>query len=80
MNRKMGKLQKGLLAARICLWITALIATVYWIYYSIKLHHDGLYDPAEYSTALRPVLYTCLIISIAAVALSFVLYRIGKKR
>ncbi len=75
----MGTRHKGLLAVRICLWIVAFATTVYWIYYSIKLHREGIFDPAEYSTALRPVLYTCLIISIAAVALSFVLYRIDKK-
>ena len=75
-----GKFQKGLLIGRICLWIIALTATIYWIYYSVKLHNDGIFDPAEYSTALRPVLYTCLIISLAAVALSFALYRIGKKK
>lgn len=77
--KKMEIRHKGLLATRICLWIIAFATTAYWIYYSIKLHHEGVFDPAEYSTALRPVLYTCLIIAVAAVAISFVLYRIDKK-
>ncbi len=59
---------------RVCLWIVALVATIYWINYSIQLHRAGIFDPAEYSTAMRPVLYTCLIISILAVCISFALH------
>ncbi|MBQ3798294.1 MAG: hypothetical protein II842_18790 [Butyrivibrio sp.] len=69
----------GFLICRICLWIVALTATIYWIYYSIKLHNDGIFDPSEYSTLLRPVLYTCLIISILAICISFALRAISKR-
>ena len=71
---------KGLFIARVCLWITALVSTVYWIYYSVKLHNAGIFDPAEFATRFRPVFYTCLVISILAVALSFVLHAISKKQ
>ena len=72
-----------LFAIRVILWITALAATVVWMYYSVKLHIDGIYDVHEYATILRPVLYTCLAISFAAIAISFGLHmltvRIRKK-
>ena len=70
---------KVLFGIRIFLWITAAVSSGYWIYYSIKLHRDGIFDPAEYATALRPVLYTCLAIAIAAVCVSFALHHISKK-
>ena len=59
---------------RLFLWIVALGSTIYWIRYSIRLHELGIFDPHEYATALRPVLYICLIISVAAVGVCFVLY------
>ena len=71
---------KVLFAARVCLWITALVSTVYWIYYSVKLHNAGIFDPAEFATRFRPVFYTCLVISILAVILSFILHAISKKQ
>ena len=64
---------------RIFLWFVAAVSTVIWIYYSWELHHDGIFDPSEYATRLRPVLYTCLIISIAAVCTSFALYALTKR-
>ena len=64
---------------RVCLWITALVSTGYWIWYSAKLHRDGIFDPYEYSTLLRPVLYTCVGITVAAVAVSFALYALTKR-
>ena len=63
-----------LFLCRLFLWIVALGSTVYWVRYSVQLHENGIFDPHEYATALRPVLYTCLIISVAAVCISFVLY------
>ncbi|WP_029232893.1 hypothetical protein [Butyrivibrio sp. VCB2006] len=68
-----------LLVCRIVLWIIAAVSTGYWIYFSIKLHRDGIFDPAEYSTALRPVLYTCLVIAVIAICISFVLHHLSKK-
>ena len=68
-----------LFAARVCLWIIALVSTVYWIYYSAQLHSQGIFAPEEYAPLFRPVFYTCLAISIAAVCISFVLHAISKK-
>ncbi|MBE5844392.1 MAG: hypothetical protein E7302_09455 [Butyrivibrio sp.] len=70
---------KGLFVVRICLWIVALGSTIYWINYSRVLHSQGIYAPEEYSPLFRPVFYTCLIITIAAICLSFFLHSVGKK-
>ncbi len=72
--------KKTLFIIRICLWIIALASTIYWNYYSIMLHRNGIYDPAEYATLMRPVLYTCLIISIVAIVISFILFAISKRK
>ena len=79
MREKMKKSVLALFITRVCLWIVALASTIYWIYYSIKLHREGIFVPEEYSPRLRPVLYTCLIISVAAVCISFVLRAISVK-
>ncbi len=68
-----------LLVIRIILWIIALASTVYWMYYSVKLHREGSFDPAEYSTILRPILYTCLIIAVVAICISFALHALAVK-
>ncbi|MCR5092852.1 MAG: hypothetical protein K6B72_02660 [Lachnospiraceae bacterium] len=70
---------KLLFVIRVCLWIVALAATVYWIWYSIKLHLDGIFDYHTYADLLRPILYPCLIISVAAICLSFALYALSRK-
>nr|WP_297704937.1 hypothetical protein [uncultured Butyrivibrio sp.] len=72
--------KKTLFIIRICLWVIALAATVYWNYYSIMLHRNGIYDPAEYATLMRPVLYICLAISVVAIIISFILHHISKKK
>lgn len=79
LDNKTNSKIKALLVARVCLWITAAVSTGYWVYYSIKLHRDGIFDPTEYATALRPVLYTCLVIAITAVCISFALHFWSKK-
>ncbi|MBR5420477.1 MAG: hypothetical protein IK115_04945 [Lachnospiraceae bacterium] len=68
-----------LFGIRVCLWIVAFVSTAYWMYYSGKLHREEIFDPYEYATLFRPVFYTCLIISLSAVILSFVLYALGRK-
>ena len=68
-----------LFVTRICLWIVALAATVYWIWYSIKLHIEGIFDYHTYAALLRPVLYPCLMVSVAAVCISFALYAVSRK-
>lgn len=71
---------KILFIARICMWITAVISTVYWIGYSAKLTYvDEIYLPEEYAPLLRPVLYPCLIITFVAICISFALYGQSKK-
>lgn len=73
MKRENSKKVLAIFVVRVCLWIVALVSTIYWIWYSVKLHNDGIFAPEEYSPLLRPVLYTCLVISIAAVCISFAL-------
>ncbi len=68
---------KVLFIIRICLLIVALTATIWWMYYSVKLHIDGIYDVHEYATILRPVLYVCVAISVAAIAVSFALHMLS---
>ena len=68
-----------LLVIRILLWATALVSTIYWIYYSFDLYRQGYIIPEEYSPRLRPVVYTCVLIAVAAIALSFLLHAIGKR-
>ena len=63
-----------MLAARILLWLIALTSTIYWISYSFELYKQEIFDPHDYATLLRPVLYVCLGIAFAAVCLSFVLH------
>ena len=70
---------RALFIIRICLWIVAFVSTVYWIWYSIKLHVDGIFDYHTYASLLRPILYPCLIISVAAICLSFALYALSRK-
>ena len=68
---------KALFIIRVCLWIVGLIPTIYWIYYSFKLTSDGIFDPFEYADYLRPVLYPCLVITFAALCISFALHAIS---
>ncbi len=70
---------KALFIVRICLWVVALISTVYWIWYSVKLHTDGIYDPYEYALLFRPVFYPCLAVSVLAICISFALYAVSRK-
>ena len=65
---------KLLFITRVCLCATALVSTMYWLYYSVKLHMDEIFDPYEYSSLLRPVLYTGLIIAVTAICVSFALH------
>ena len=69
---------KILFILRVFLWIVAFISTVFWICYSFKLHLDGVFDYHTYAAMLRPILYPCLIISVAAICISFALYAVSK--
>lgn len=74
-----NKLIKIIFGIRIILWITALIPTVYWIWYSIDLHNHGIFDPAEFGKYFRPVFYECLIIAVIAVCAAFALHAFSVK-
>lgn len=63
-----------LFVIRVCLWIVALVSTIYWMNYSNQLYKQGIVAPEEYSPLMRPVLYTCLAISVTAVCISFALH------
>ncbi len=69
---------------RMILWIIALAATVYWIYWSFKLYALGYYDVYEYSGYLRPILGRGLLISFGSLGVSLILRgisdRIKKRR
>ncbi len=73
---KAKKTIQALFITRICLWVIAAVATIIWMWYSFKLHADGIFDPYEYATLLRPVMYTGLIVAVVAILAAFLLRRI----
>ena len=62
---------------RAILWITAALATVYWIYWSFKLYKMGIHDVHEYSDHFRPIFGRCLLISLASLCFSLILRSIS---
>ena len=79
MKEKAEKQVKILFICRIIMWIIALVATIYWMYVSFKIYADGIFDAFSYAEILRPVFYPCVIISVAAIAVSFILRWISDK-
>ena len=78
--KKKAEIQiKIIFVVRILLWVTAFASTAYWIWYSFKLYHDGIFLPEDYSPLMRPVLYRGVIIAVAAIVLSFVLRSVAVK-
>ena len=77
MSNKAEKTVKILFICRIVMWITALVPTIYWIYLSFKIYADGIFDAYSYAEILRPVFYPCVLISVAAIIISFILRRIS---
>lgn len=79
-----SKAVRILLYIRIVLWIIALAATVYWIYWSFKLYDLGYYDIYEYTGYLRPIFGRGLLISFGSLGVSLILRgisdRIKKRR
>lgn len=69
--------RKKLFYCRICLWIIALVATIYWIYWSFHLYTLGYYDEHAYAAMLRPIFSKALFVSLVAVGISFILRRIS---
>lgn len=64
---------KYLFCARVCLWIIALSATIYWIYWSFHIYTLGVIDEHEYALIFRPIFAKALLISLVAVGVSFIL-------
>ena len=77
--KKQNKSVRILFLVRAFLWVTALAATVYWIYWSFKLYDLGYYDPYEYSGLLRPILTRGLLISLVCVGISLILRSISDR-
>lgn len=73
MKKKVNSKVLTIFVIRVCLWIVALVSTIYWIWFSFNLYSQGIFTPEEYSPRMRPVLYTCLAIAIAVVCISFAL-------
>ena len=73
---KAKKTIKTIFIIRICLWVIAAVSTGVWIWYSFKLTWDGIFDPYEYSSLLRPVMYTGIVIAVVAILLAFLLRRV----
>ena len=72
---ELKKKVKTLFICRVTLWVIAAGACIYWIVYSFWLYIAGIHEVHEYATILRPILYTCLIISFVSIAVSFSLRR-----
>lgn len=70
---------RNIFIVRAVLWVVALAATLYWIFVSFDLYNQGIFDPYEYATILRPILYTCLIIAIVAIIICFILRAVAKE-
>lgn len=74
-----GKIVKILFGIRILLWLVAAGATAYWIYWSMHLYTLGVENEYEYARALRPIFTKGLLISVAAIVISFLLRSISDK-
>ncbi|MCR5769270.1 MAG: hypothetical protein K6G45_12420 [Lachnospiraceae bacterium] len=77
MYDELKKKVRILFACRAVLWTIAAGVTVFWIVKSFQPYLDGEEDVHSYATFMRPILYTCLIIAAACIALSFYLRHIS---
>lgn len=68
-----------LLYCRMFLWVVALAATVYWIYWSFHLYTLGYMDEHAYASAFRPIFAKGLFTSVGAIILSFILRTVSDK-
>ena len=73
------KIIRFLFIIRIILWITATVATYYWIIWSFKLYQMGIFDVHEYSDYFRPIFGKGLLIAFVSICLSFILRGISDK-
>ena len=70
---KSDKTIKQLFCVRVCLWIIALSATIYWIYWSFHIYTIGVMDEHEYAAMFRPIFAKALLVSLCAIGISFIL-------
>jgi len=74
-----NKIVQVLFVIRIILCIIATAATFYWIVWSFKLYHMGIFDVYEYSSYLRPILGKGLLIAAVSICLSLILRSISDR-
>ncbi len=77
MYDELKKKVRTLFVFRAILWTAAAGVTVFWIVKSFMIYIEGVDGVHDYATIFRPILYTCLIISAACIALSFYLRHIS---
>jgi len=73
------KAVKVIFGIRAVLWILAFSLNVHWAYVSFDLYAKGIFDPHEYATILRPILYRDFLISIALIIVAFILRGISDR-
>lgn len=73
LNEEDKKTVRILFISRIIMWVIAAGGFLYWVYWSFELYREGILDEHEYATALRPILYRGLIISLIAIVISLIL-------
>lgn len=74
-EKELEKKIKQLFICRVCMWVLAAAACIYWIVLSFWLYEQGIHEVHEYATYLRPRLYTALIVSFVCICISFALRR-----
>ncbi len=70
---KLEKKVSTLFKIRICMWLCAAAANIYWMVVSFWLYAVGVYEPVEYAAYLRPRLYAGVIISVIFICISLAL-------
>ena len=74
-----NKIIRILFIVRIILWITAAVATCYWIVWSFKLYNMGIFEVEEYGKYFRPIFGRGFLTAIVCICLSFILRSISDK-
>lgn len=62
---------------RIVLWVIAIAATVYWIYWSFRIYEMGIHLVEDYAAAFRPIFGKSLLVTAISIAISLGLRRIS---
>lgn len=70
---------KILFIIRSILWVIALAATVYWIYWSFKLYELKIFDPYSYAKEFRPIFTRGLLVSGTSICISLILRGISDR-